>query len=293
MLLQERSYQLYHDGEIEGEVQCRQNSSNNKLRRSTFDLSSVNSLATSCSDSSSYSLPSPTRKASTLRRRVTSSSSNCNPSSTEGAASRALLLLAAHKDTKPALQEVRDEPRYTNQSLEQTQEESDLCTRRAPSTASCMSDIVSSHPDSTNSFVQYVLRVILLGYFVIPFLQLTITMERHLRSTFGDLHRNLGLVFTSLFVSSLQEEPIHFDGEEHCSNDSQGTYETVCCLSSSSSSSEGEEDDWGHFADFRDELADETSFIPSCSARPSCVTTLETLAEGREEDDDVGEDWSF
>ena len=103
----------------------------------------------------------------------------------------------------------------------------------------------------------------------------------------------MGLVFTYLFVSSFEEDPLQF-AECHPSSiakhDHPDEYETVCGYSSSSSSSgEGEEDDWGHFADFRDELADESSFIPSCSTSH----TLETLTEGREEDDDVGEDWSF
>ncbi|MGK3761749.1 MAG: hypothetical protein ACI8RD_014067, partial [Bacillariaceae sp.] len=65
-------------------------------------------------------------------------------------------------------------------------------------------------------------------------------------------------------------------------------------------------DGWGHFADFQEELADESSFIPSCSRSNSVVPSyrsvtppspnnqkgaLETLTESREEEDE--EDWSF
>ena len=64
-------------------------------------------------------------------------------------------------------------------------------------------------------------------------------------------------------------------------------------------------DEWGHFADFQDELADESSFIPSCrvtltpDGRRSSITTttLQTLSEVVEhdcDDDDVEEEeWSF
>lgn len=65
-------------------------------------------------------------------------------------------------------------------------------------------------------------------------------------------------------------------------------------------------DEWGHFTDFQEELADESSFIPSCR-RPAFLpeedsrifvatsTALETLAEitedNEEEEDEGG--WSF
>lgn len=45
-------------------------------------------------------------------------------------------------------------------------------------------------------------------------------------------------------------------------------------------------DDWGHFAYFQEELADESSFIPSTCAQSK--TTLGTLDEGEEEDDEGG-----
>lgn len=135
-----------------------------------------------------------------------------------------------------------------------------------------------------------------------------ITMERYLRSTVGELHRIVGFAFNSLSASSSSVQGLY------CSSNSienfHGTPQAIYSRSSSSSSTEdnteGDENGWGHFADFRDELADEASFIPSCSVmplrkravaavvvQPSCATTLETLTEGREDDDDAGEDWSF
>jgi hypothetical protein len=46
-------------------------------------------------------------------------------------------------------------------------------------------------------------------------------------------------------------------------------------------------DDWGHFAYFQDELADESCLIPSCSTQSK--STLGTLDESEEEDDEEGE----
>ena len=139
-------------------------------------------------------------------------------------------------------------------------------------------------------------------------------MERYFRSTFGEIHQNAGFVLASVYSpsSSIRQEPINFEskGLNRSSNSREDFYGACEATSSSSSSSddysEEDEDGWGHFADFRDELADEASFIPSCSmmtirqrsvvavaVTPSCATTLETLAEGREEDDEAEEDWSF
>ncbi len=100
-------------------------------------------------------------------------------------------------------------------------------------------------------------------------------------------------------------EPKEVQHRTDSQEDFSGAEAIFSCSSSSSSddNTEEDEDGWGHFADFRDELADEASFIPSCSMMPlrngsvaavhvppSCVTALETLAE---EDDEEEEDWSF
>jgi hypothetical protein len=64
------------------------------------------------------------------------------------------------------------------------------------------------------------------------------------------------------------------------------------------------DDAWGHFTDFQDELADEASFIPSCSRsspprkksmlQPLSSSGLSPLAEETEGDEDEDEDgWSF
>jgi hypothetical protein len=79
--------------------------------------------------------------------------------------------------------------------------------------------------------------------------------------------------------------------------------ETDSSLTSSSTSSYSDErtavkDEWGHFADFQDELADESGFIPTCSRNPHrssikvSSSTLETLAEEVREDGEE-EDWNF
>jgi len=342
MLFQEHNYRLYRNGEIEDDdrshglienhnstvsvglsdpVSCAKISSppssfNNKLRRTTFDLSSVNSLATSSSESSCYYVSAPTRIPSALRYRGQSSPSSSygNPSLPEGAATESFVQLAAHDETNSALREVPQEPREIMRSWNETQG-----AKKLGAASSVTSN--DSQPDSLTSIVLHFLEVILLGYLVVPLLELTIRTERLLRSKFGDLQRSAGLLF--------QEEATHFESgklysssntpmlqqyqqqlldvkEDYCDQ----TSEFACCHSSSSSI-EGDSTDehathdgWGHFTDFQDELADEASFLPSCSVGPlrpraavallpSCVNALETLAESREEDDCAGEDWTF
>lgn len=330
MLLQERNYRLHYDDAIEDEAKhpalssavgssehfsyAKSKSSKNRLRRSTFDLSSVSSLSTSSSDSSSCCLSSPTRKSSSLRYRglssSTSSSYNNNNPPSEGAASQALKNLVANNITESSLQDVRQE----HNEIQEERESS-------PTSFHTQDSSTSSESSDMESFLQYLLEVIFLGYVVVPFLHLTITMERYLRSTFGDIHRNAGFVLASIYApsSSVSQEPITMERgqvqqqqqQQHRTDSHEDFYGAEAILSCSSSSSsddntEEDEDAWGHFADFRDELADEASFIPSCSMMPlrnrsvapvhvppSCVTGLETLAEGREEEDEAEEDWSF
>ena len=77
--------------------------------------------------------------------------------------------------------------------------------------------------------------------------------------------------------------------------------------STTSQRSDAVRDEWGHFADFQDELADESSFIPSCRVSLNPVarrsshnkTSLQTLTEIAEDDDvdnddmDEEDQWSF
>ena len=313
---------------------------------SSFNSLATTSSSSSSSSSSCY-LSSLTQRSSTLRYRGPPSSSFASSSSgcsflSEGAATRALLHLATKETTSSTLKEVREEPIAIDRSLNETQEAEDFFSPKTTSpvaTATSIEDAstsiavnsraVSRHRDDYGSGMQYILEGILLGFLIVPLLHIIATVERYFRSLFMDLQRNAGFLFASLFApSSFQQEPIDMNGEQPCSSlakpmhqelvddeDYSGSpeEETLCCYSSSSSSSdndgniESEQDGWGHFADFRDELADESSFIPSCSASPlrtrsavaavppSCVasSTLDTLAEGREEDDDTEEDWSF
>jgi len=302
-------------------------SMSNKLRRSTFDLSSVNSLATSVSDSSNYCASTPTRKPSTLRYRGLSSSSG-NPASLEAAPKQSPVQRGRHDGSNSSVREAREKP------MEDTQSGNERTTKHCshemvPGTISTK----ESQSGWLGSMVQYFLEVIVLGCLFVPFLEFTIRIERWIRGKFEDIHRSTGNVFTSLFApsSSFHDEPIGFESEKFCcmpyapmlqhyqqqlfdgnihNEDVSGL--AVSCNSTSSSSSEGEtidedgqvQDGWGHFTDFQDELADEASFVPSCSvggplrisvALPpsSGVSALETLAEGREEDDDAGEEWTF
>eukprot|EP00534_Pseudo-nitzschia_fraudulenta_P009774 CAMPEP_0201167202 /NCGR_PEP_ID=MMETSP0851-20130426/71467_1 /ASSEMBLY_ACC=CAM_ASM_000631 /TAXON_ID=183588 /ORGANISM="Pseudo-nitzschia fraudulenta, Strain WWA7" /LENGTH=350 /DNA_ID=CAMNT_0047448373 /DNA_START=230 /DNA_END=1282 /DNA_ORIENTATION=- len=350
MLLQERDCKLYYDhGTEEEENKCQlieqpgskvsispPISFKKKLRRSTFDLSSFNSTSESNTTASS----SQTRNASTLRHRgsVSLSHSQDNHTSPEGAATTALLRTTADKNQKSPVQEVQDAIANA-QSLHDKRkyEEEDSCFQITGATtmhagnfsvpADVSSNISSRHRDATISFTQCLFEILLLGYLIVPLLQLTVTIERHARSILREMQVNFGIA-SSFLISpfSFQREPIDIDARYICSssiysmrremsgeNDiSMDLSDSMCCYSSSSSASdennnESEQDGWGHFADFQDELADESSFIPSCSLSPirnraavtpavlpSCVTTLETLTEGHEEeDDDAGDDWSF
>lgn len=355
MLLQERDYRLYHDGEKEEDrlhhvmqgrdsatslglsddaayvkISTPTNSFNKKLRRSTFDLSSFNSLATSSSDSSSNCGSTPTRKASTptrstLRYRGRSSASD-NPFLQEVAPTQSFAERGKREATNFSSREVREATREIVRTGDKPQRNIRLPSQQtAPGTRSTE----DSQPGWLNSNIQYVLETIILGCIVVPFLELTIQVERYARFKFEGIQRSTDSLFDTLFApsSSFEDEPVQFDGQAcYSSSDApvleqyqqelldRNDYlhgcssEAVSCHSVSSSGEDehGQEDGWGHFTDFQDELADEANFVPSCSVGllhtrttaavtlpPSCVTGLETLDEEREEDDDSGEGWSF
>lgn len=362
MLLQERNYRLYRDDEMEeqdqihrtmedrdsaaslglsGNAACLKiatptNSFNNKLRRSTFDLSSFNSLATSSSDSSSYCVSTPTRIASTptrstLRYRGSSSSSG-NPSMPEDVPRQSLARRGERIAENFVSREVREAPSEITRT---TKESQGMVELRSHLTASGTMSTKDSQLDCLSSNMQFVLESIILGWLVVPFLELSIQIERYVRVKFKSMKRSIGYLFACLFASSssFEDEPINFENQNFCSsldapvlekypqelsdgneylNGCSHSSESISCHSMSSSGEDdtadehGQENGWGHFADFQDELADEASFVPSCSVGhlstraadvaalpPSCVTGLETLDEGREEDDDSGEDWTF
>jgi len=343
MLLNERDYRIYRDGEIETDDQldCLMEhrdsanslglsddlsfvkitsrlASNSKLRRSTFELSSFNSLATASSDSSSYCVSTPTRNASTPNRKISSLryrgsfQSFGNPSSLEAAPKQSLAQRGKRSDS--TLREFREAAGGAMLSgNERTTKKI-----RSHETSSGTSFAKDGLPEWLNSMYHFFLEAIVLGFLVVPFLELTIRMERYFRGRLEDIQQSSGYLFASLFApsSSFQDEPIYIESENYLSppntpmlqhyqrqlldsneKDPGHSSEAVSCNSTSSSSEhdasdEHGEDGWGHFADFQDELADEESFVPSCSFGP-LVNALETLDEEREEDDDVGEGWAF
>eukprot|EP00535_Pseudo-nitzschia_heimii_P007866 CAMPEP_0197175414 /NCGR_PEP_ID=MMETSP1423-20130617/1640_1 /TAXON_ID=476441 /ORGANISM="Pseudo-nitzschia heimii, Strain UNC1101" /LENGTH=341 /DNA_ID=CAMNT_0042624575 /DNA_START=169 /DNA_END=1194 /DNA_ORIENTATION=+ len=341
MLLNERDYRIYRDGEIETDDQldCLMEhrdsanslgllddpslvkitsrlASNSKLRRSTFELSSFNSLATASSDSSSYCVSTPTRNASTPTRKSSSLryrgsfQSSGNPSSLEAAPKQSLAQRAKLSDSN--LREVREEAGGAIPSGNER-----TTKIRSHETLSGTSFAKDGLLEWLNSMIHFFMEVIVLGFLVVPFLELIIRIERYFRSRLEDIQQSSGYIFDSMFTpsSSFQDEAIDVDSARFLSaentpmlqhyqrqlldnneRDLGHSSEAVSCYSTSSSSDhdasdEHGEDGWGHFADFQDELADETSFVP-CSFGPLDIA-LETLDEGREEDDDAGEDWAF
>mmetsp|Transcript_13040 Transcript_13040/g.36708 ORF Transcript_13040/g.36708 Transcript_13040/m.36708 type:complete len:343 (-) Transcript_13040:1279-2307(-) len=342
MLLQEREHNLYCDGETEDNGKSQQvtgqcgsaisagfsnTSSRTKisLLRSEFDLASFNSLASSCSDTSSCYSP-PTRRSSTLRHRgqqcvsALSSQEELSAHLREGAATQALIRLAEI----PLLEEVREESATDGHSLDAHNSGEGLCSAKTSARNGTMSEFASTnhHHDKYDSIYQYVLEGILLQCLLVPFLNFTIRIERFARSLLNEVQCNQGFPPSNFLVTSSiarEEKPIDFDGKELgdslaniCTNaETLEDNEDTSCHSSTSFSTdddnlESDQDEWGHFADFHEELADESSFIPSCTksplrgrslrlstVTPPCIATLGTLTESQEEDDETREDWSF
>lgn len=348
MLLQERDHDLRYDHKMEEESKSYQlpeqrvsavsvgfsdtsscalisppSSFSNGFRRSTFDLNSFNSMATSPSESSSYNSFSTGRVSSLRYRGQTLSSPPRVPlRNPEGAATQALLQMAQEKNMSAPVEETREDFGACTQSLNNMQGCGENSVPQTTASSAIAKSVASS--DRIETINEYeesrtmhnFFEGILLGCLVLPLLHLTVRIEACAR-------RLLNNLFTTLPASSASfhhQERIDFDSKALSSTllrsslqrEAADDNDDACCYSSSSSSTdddnlESDDDAWGHFADFQDELADESSFIPSCSAshvrtRPvmipavppsSLANTLETLAENQDEDEDMGEEWSF
>jgi hypothetical protein len=178
--------------------------------------------------------------------------------------------------------------------------------------------------------LEMIIEDVMLGYMAL--LMLGVNMHRQVTSLLRNLKSFLGTTFQ--FISDLYhfEEPIERPATRTSSNllqeqpyftslnDTRDMHESrseedlltpfkLVTPPSSATQSEAR-DEWGHFADFQEELADEKSFIPSCSRLSSSPsrrgtlkkasnTGLATLAEVREDDfeerddEEEEEDWSF
>jgi hypothetical protein len=203
--------------------------------------------------------------------------------------------------------------------------------------------------------LEYIAEEFFLGY-LLSFLHVVAQVERLVRRLILDIDNWKSSIFTLLFLFAPKfEEPLRRDEssvatfstsnsmllrhailqeQEKCMNEESDLLltasTTITHLPSSSSSTTlessnnnntGMKDEWGHFADFQDELADEACFIPSCAVGatksltllPPVATIASTplmvgvvaqqqqglhggltgLATLTEEDDEEDEDWSF
>jgi hypothetical protein len=178
------------------------------------------------------------------------------------------------------------------------------------------------------SGLEVLIEDLILGY--LTFLHIVIIVERHVR---GFLRTMWGLMSSwsdALHLDEMFEEPIdrtYMMEDSNPTTDGSSIYyepDSTAIMSEDSNTTvdqttvfelqqnhehnpandDAVKDEWGHFADFQDELADESSFIPSCrvklnpDGRKSSITatTLQTLTEIAEDDDDGDdneEEWSF
>ena len=317
MLLQEKhNFDLYYGKNIEEDsskshLKCSNNNGTCKQHRSTVDLSSFHRSSSSLASASSstntlyVSLPKSqrtyVRNNTTLRYR--------GPLSTS---------LEEDGNTSSVI------TRSTKNQDGSTSTSSGVITSNNTGNHSPTNNINvnnNRNDDEYGSVVESILGGIFLGcgHLIVILLHMIVTIERFVRGIF----RGVGFVYASIFASSssFQQEPVNDDEDELSSSisappmqyDDEDYSSSGDSSSSSSSSGDDEQDEhridadgWGHFADFQEELADESSFIPSCSksnnvVRPYRSVTppspndqkgaLETLTESREEEDE--EDWSF
>lgn len=183
--------------------------------------------------------------------------------------------------------------------------------------------------------LESIIEDVFLGYMSILFL--VINMERQVRSLFREIHCIVGYVWETIRANAFQfEEPLERSrasrssglfpandsiprslsaldqmvlnqqqrattSEEQRDDLSSSNQELLTPMKLADTSSHSSKDEWGHFADFQDELADEASFIPSCcrlppprsSLRKSSTSGLAPLAEVDGDDNEEEEDWTF
>eukprot|EP00529_Nitzschia_sp_RCC80_P031126 CAMPEP_0113489560 /NCGR_PEP_ID=MMETSP0014_2-20120614/26591_1 /TAXON_ID=2857 /ORGANISM="Nitzschia sp." /LENGTH=363 /DNA_ID=CAMNT_0000383299 /DNA_START=255 /DNA_END=1343 /DNA_ORIENTATION=+ /assembly_acc=CAM_ASM_000159 len=301
------------------------------MRRSTFDLSDFQK--TQQPESLRYR---GGRSLSNSTASTSSSSSSSSPMRTmcsahAGAATRALLEMAMHDALSPTMR-----TRSSSQELKSHGSNSSFSsqhkrTDRRPSSSSLSSNGDHNNCETTRTTNDYdghrhgnetsprflkdlesLVEDLMLGY--ITFLHIFIIAERHVRGTFQMLRD-----MVSSWLNAIQfEEPIdrsHMDdtdligghsvrgadkdlGQTTTESSNQQDDQTTSADSTTLQRSDAVRDEWGHFADFQDELADESSFIPSCRVSLNPVarrssdnkTSLQTLTEIAEDDDADDED---
>ncbi|KAL3914969.1 MAG: hypothetical protein SGILL_005866, partial [Bacillariaceae sp.] len=160
--------------------------------------------------------------------------------------------------------------------------------------------------------LETVIEDVFLGYMSI--LLLVVNMHRQLKSLLLGMKSLVGKAWDSLshlyhFEEPLERQPCQGsnssnDSVMHKSNSEELLLTPLKLVAASKQEAGGSKDEWGHFADFQEELADEASFIPSCSRIPAGRSTLRKpstsglapLAEVHEDDHEEAveeEEWCF
>jgi hypothetical protein len=118
------------------------------------------------------------------------------------------------------------------------------------------------------------------------------SVESHLRTFVEEANHHIGNIFSlvlSAALSSTSVEPTSpTDIVEEEMDDESETVEIFSPVKVTPAPSANSKDEWGHFADFQEALADESTFLPSFAA-PKNKVSLETLDESVEEDEEEGD----
>ncbi|KAG7349260.1 hypothetical protein IV203_011857 [Nitzschia inconspicua] len=266
----------------------------NGLRRSTFDLSEYDSAT------GTYRKD----RGSTLRQRSFV---------TNGAATQALLDLNSSKEENTSRQSLFSSSTWNKAET--------MYSNNDDAAATPQPTMLKENQKRGESIIEDVFW----GY--ISLLLLVVNMERQVRNLCREIQSIMGYAWEVLRANSFQcEEPLERrvayhkydfpsnkdipsgqetmkeqEGQDVGDEQTKELLTPLKLVTTDYTETSLGKDEWGHFADFQDELADESSFIPSCchvppprsSLKKGSSFTLAPLAEVQEGEADDEEDWSF
>lgn len=129
-------------------------------------------------------------------------------------------------------------------------------------------------------------------FHLISLVRTIVLVEAGMRTIIGEAQHHvgkvLGFLFKSIFGIPTNDAPLHSrhgaEGEDFDDPPPDPPLSPARVTITPNSDSK---DEWGHFADFQEELADDKSFLPSCIPKTSSLETLE------EDDDFEGDTDAF
>jgi hypothetical protein len=137
--------------------------------------------------------------------------------------------------------------------------------------------------------VDGILEDLLLSYASV--LYVISSVESHVRTFVEEANHHIGNIF-SLVLSAVLTSPSSSSVVEPVvqeeMDDESETVEIFSPVKVTPTLSANSKDEWGHFADFQEALADESTFLPSFAPKAK-VYPLGTLDESEEEDEDEGD----